>query len=65
MPIFPFIIAVFVLVFIALAFTFKIGLNPAEAKQRSFAQRSRNLLLIYGIITAVMVIALSIFLYLK
>ncbi len=65
MPITPFIITVFILVFIALILTFKIGLNPEEAKQRSFTQRSRNLLSIYGVITLLLVIALSVFLYLK
>lgn len=63
MPIYPFIIIVFILVFIALILTFLIGLNPAEAKQRSFAHRSRNLLLIYGTITLVLVIALSVYIY--
>lgn len=63
MTIFPFIVAVIVLVFIALVLTFKIGLNPEESKQRNFLQRSRNLLLIYGGITLVLVIAFSIFLY--
>ncbi|KQL45709.1 hypothetical protein [Brevibacillus choshinensis] len=65
MPITPFIITVFILVFIALILTFRIGLNPEEAKQRSFTHRSRNLLLIYGVITLLLVIALSIFLYLQ
>lgn len=65
MPIFPFIIAVFILVSIALVLTFRIGLNPAESKQRSFAHRSRNLLIIYGVITFCLIIALSIFLYLR
>lgn len=65
MSIYPFIIAVFILVFVALVLTFWIGLNPAEAKQRSFTQRSRNLLLIYGVLTLSLLIALSIFLYLR
>lgn len=65
MPIFPFIVAVVILVMIALVLTFRIGLNPAEAKPRSFVQRSRNLLLIYGSITFCLVLAFSIFIYLQ
>lgn len=65
MPIFPFIVAVFILVLFALVFTFKIGLNPEESRQRNFQQRSKNLLLIYGFITLLLIIALSVFLYLR
>lgn len=65
MPILPFIIAVVVLVIVALIVTFMIGLNPEEMKQRSFLHRSRNLLLIYGTITLLLIIALSIFLYIR
>jgi hypothetical protein len=65
MSIFPFIIAVFVLVAIALFATFFIGFKPEETKQRGFKERSRNLLIIYGIITILMFIALGLFLYFK
>jgi uncharacterized membrane protein len=65
MPILPFIIAVVVLVIVALIVTFMIGLNPEETKQRGFLHRSRNLLLIYGTITFLLIIALSIFLYIR
>lgn len=65
MSIYPFIIAVFVLVAIALAATFKIGLQPEETRQRGFAERSRNLLIIYGVITIILLIALAVFLYLR
>ncbi|EJL45216.1 hypothetical protein BAG01nite_12090 [Brevibacillus agri] len=63
MTIFPFIVAVIILVVFAFVGTFLIGLKPVEAKQRSFKQRSRNLLLIYGCITSMLVIALAVFLY--
>ncbi|MGF9910361.1 hypothetical protein [Brevibacillus fortis] len=63
MSILPFIIAIIVLVLIALVVTIKIGINPSESKERGFKQRSRNLLIIYGIITIALVIALSVFLY--
>ncbi|WP_103106581.1 hypothetical protein [Brevibacillus reuszeri] len=63
MSVTPFIIAVFVLVFVAFVLTFRIGLNPEEATNRSFVHRSRNLLLIYGIITLILLIALSVYLY--
>lgn len=63
MSILPFIIAIIVLVLIGLVVTIKIGMNPSESKVRDFKQRSRNLLIIYGIITIALVIALSVFLY--
>ncbi|MGG4443601.1 hypothetical protein [Brevibacillus fortis] len=63
MSILPFIIAIIVLVLIGLVATIKIGINPTESKERGFKQRSRNLLIIYGIITIALVIALSVFLY--
>ncbi|WP_436708842.1 hypothetical protein [Brevibacillus formosus] len=63
MSILPFIIAIIVLVLIGLVVTIKIGINPSESKVRDFKQRSRNLLIIYGIITIALVIALSVFLY--
>ncbi|GED69242.1 hypothetical protein BRE01_29440 [Brevibacillus reuszeri] len=63
MSVTPFIIAVFVLVFVAFVLTFRIGLNPEEATQRSFGHRSRNLLYIYGIVTLILLIALSVYLY--
>ncbi|KMZ39689.1 MULTISPECIES: hypothetical protein [Bacillales] len=63
MSILPFIIAIIVLVLIGLIVTIKIGMNPSESKVRDFKQRSRNLLIIYGMITIALVIALSVFLY--
>lgn len=63
MPIFPFIVAVIILVVCAFVGTFLIGLKPVEAKQRSFKQRSRNLLLIYACITLMLAIALCVYLY--
>ncbi|MED1723478.1 hypothetical protein [Brevibacillus parabrevis] len=63
MSIYPFIIAVVILVVIAFVATFLIGLKPTEGRQLSFKQRSRNLLLIYGCITSMLVIALAVFLY--
>lgn len=63
MSIFPFVIAVIVLVIIALLATLFIGVRSEEKKQRDFKQRSRNLLLIYAVITLLMLLALGIYLY--
>ncbi|WP_400162754.1 hypothetical protein ACAF76_004750 [Brevibacillus sp. TJ4] len=63
MSIFPFIIAVIVLIFVALLGTVIIGLRGKEEKQRTFTQRSRNLLAIYITITLILLIALVIYLY--
>ncbi|MGN7469849.1 hypothetical protein [Brevibacillus sp. SAFN-007a] len=63
MTIFPFVVAVIILVLCALVGTVLIGRKPVEAKPRSFRQRSRNLLLLYGGITSMLVIALAVFLY--
>ena len=63
MSIIPFVTTVIILVVIALLATVLIGLRPEEKKQRNFIQRSRNLLLIYGVITLLMLIALGIYLY--
>lgn len=63
MSIFPFIVAVFVLIVIALLGTVLIGLRPNEEKQRTFTQRSRNLLAIYVTVTLLLLIALVVYLY--
>lgn len=63
MSIMPFLIAIIILVVIGLVITIRIGMNPTESKERGFKQRSRNLLIIYGIITIALVIALSVFLF--
>ena len=63
MSIFPFIVAVFVLIVIALLGTVLIGLRPKEEKQRTFTQRSRNLLAIYVTVTLLLLIALVVYLY--
>jgi len=57
MSVIPFLIAIALIVIVALILTFLVGLNPEERKNRSFTHRTRNLLLIYGLITFVLLIA--------
>jgi heme/copper-type cytochrome/quinol oxidase subunit 2 len=53
-----FVIAIIILVLIALISTILIGMNPEEKKQRNIMERSRNLLIIYLVITILLVISL-------
>jgi heme/copper-type cytochrome/quinol oxidase subunit 2 len=53
-----FAVAIFILVVIALIATILIGMNPEEKKKRNILERSRNLLIIYLVITVILVIAL-------
>ncbi len=62
MSIIPFLIAIASIVVVALIFTLIVGFNPGEKKSRTFTQRSRNLLIIYSIITLALLIAFAAYL---
>lgn len=63
MPLMPFLVAIASIVAVALIFTIIVGFNPGEKKSRTFMQRSRNLLVIYSMIT--LLLLLSFFAYLQ